>query len=124
MLHDTQAQFPDNKMVPGRYLGPSIDVVSAMAAKIVISNGHVVPRLTLQGLTLTKRESPEHIELRRQFGVAIETKLGPEATTNDFGAIEDLIPEQEMYENNRGKSVCLTRLKSKSHQLQKQGEIM
>ena len=96
MLHDTQAQFPDNKMVPGRYLGPSIDVVSAMAAKIVISNGHVVPRLTLQGLTLTKRESPEHIELRRPFDVKIQTNLDPNATVNDFDAIEELTPECEI----------------------------
>ena len=53
MFSNTSAQFPDNKILLGKYLGPSIGVFPAMTAKVMISNDHVVPRLTL-----AKRESP------------------------------------------------------------------
>ena len=46
-FRDTQAQFPDRKMVLVRYLGPGIDVGPAMTAEIMISNGYVDFRSTL-----------------------------------------------------------------------------
>ena len=65
MFRDTPAQFPDSKMVLDGYLWPSIDTGPViMMTKIMIYNGHVVPHLTLQGLTLAKRESLEQAKIR------------------------------------------------------------
>ena len=94
-------------MVLGRYLGPSIDVGPAMTAEIMISNGHVVPRSTLPGLILAERESPEHIELRGKFDVAIEPNIGPKATVKDFDATEELAPEWEIYGDDDSKEGML-----------------
>ena len=71
-----------------------------MTAKVMASNGFVVPCLILRGLSLAKRESPEHIEQRQEFDTTIVMKLGPEATVNDFGAIDELTPEWEKYSDD------------------------
>jgi hypothetical protein len=42
MFHDTTVSFLGDKLVLGRYLGPSIDVGPAMMAKILKANGVVV----------------------------------------------------------------------------------
>ena len=47
MFFDAPTQFLDSKMVLDRYLGPSVDAGLAMMAKIMISNGYAVHRLTL-----------------------------------------------------------------------------
>ena len=41
-FRDTAMQFPEDDLVLGRYLGPSIDVGPALTAKILKSNGEVV----------------------------------------------------------------------------------
>ena len=38
-FRDVAIQFPDDSLVLGRYLGPSIDVGPALAAKILKQNG-------------------------------------------------------------------------------------
>ena len=96
MLCNTPAQFPDEKMGLGRYLGPSIVVGPAMMAKLMVCNGDVISHSPLQGLTLAERESPKDIELRRKIDVTIETNLGPKATVNDFDATEVLTLEWEI----------------------------
>ena len=45
-FRDTSVQFPEDKAVLGRYLGPSIDIGPAMTAKILKANGEVVYRST------------------------------------------------------------------------------
>ena len=39
MYNDTTWKFPDPKFVPGRYLGPYIDVGPKMTAKILKKTG-------------------------------------------------------------------------------------
>ena len=39
MFNDSQAAYPDDKLVLGRHLGPSFDVGPAMTAKILKANG-------------------------------------------------------------------------------------
>ena len=46
-FRDTSETFPNDKVVLGRYLGPSIDVGPALTAKILKMNGTVVYRSTL-----------------------------------------------------------------------------
>ena len=42
MFRDYPHQYPKEKMILGRYLGPSMDVGSAMTAKILKGNGEVM----------------------------------------------------------------------------------
>ena len=51
MFNDSQTTFPEAKFQVGRWLGPAIDVGSALTYKILKSNGRVVPRSTIRHLT-------------------------------------------------------------------------
>ena len=44
MYRDTNPSYPDESIVLGRYLGPALDVGSALTAKILRLNGQVVYR--------------------------------------------------------------------------------
>ena len=68
-------QFSAEKMYLGRYLGPSIDVGPALTANILKSNGDMVHCSTYR--SLLPEEFNDEKELRRQFNVMIEEKLGP-----------------------------------------------
>ena len=50
MFRDNIPTFPDDRLILGRYLGPAIDIGSALTAKILKSNGQVVYRSTLRHL--------------------------------------------------------------------------
>ena len=50
-FRDTNVPYPDDKLVLGRYLGPSTDIGPAMTAKILKQNGQYVHRTTFRGLT-------------------------------------------------------------------------
>ena len=99
-FRDTQVSFPDDKLVLGRYLGPSIDVGPALTAKILKSNGEVVHRSTYRALNQEEIESAEEQAVRKSFDEQIEARLGPSATVKDFddmGAEET--PVHEKYED-------------------------
>ena len=51
-FRDTYVTFPGYKWVLGRYYGPSIDVGTALTAKIIRNNGQQVHRSTYRALTL------------------------------------------------------------------------
>ena len=76
--------YPDNNLVIGRYLGPTLDVGPAMCAKILKKNGKVFPRSTLRTLTRKEIDSPMHKEQRRQFVTSIMACLGPAAMAGEF----------------------------------------
>ena len=61
MYNDTTWKYPEPKSILGRYLGPAIDVVSAMTAKIPRKTGGVIPRSTLRPLTL---EDMDNMDLK------------------------------------------------------------
>jgi hypothetical protein len=58
MLCYNKLCFPDNKIVLGRYLGPTIDTGLALMPKILKLNGVFVCRSTLQHLTDEKLNGP------------------------------------------------------------------
>ena len=63
---DTSMQFPEDKLVLGRYLGPSIDAGPALTAKILKENGKVVHRSAYRGLTPENIVSPiEQVSRKR-----------------------------------------------------------
>jgi hypothetical protein len=57
-FRDTAIPCPEDKLVLGRYLGPSIDIGPAMTAKALKQNGQRVHRRTFQGLTEDERLGP------------------------------------------------------------------
>ena len=52
--------YPDNNLVLGRYLGPTLNFGPAMCSKILKNNGKVVSRSTLHPLTREEIETPVH----------------------------------------------------------------
>ena len=57
IYNDTNWQFPYKKFVLGRYLGPYIDVGSAMTSKILRNTGEVIPQYNIWPLTLEEMEN-------------------------------------------------------------------
>lgn len=94
MFRDVTPTFPDESIVLGRYLGPALDVGSALTAKILKSNGQVVYRSTLRLLTPDELADPAQIALRTSFDQTILQVLGPSATWSDFPA-EDHTPDPD-----------------------------
>ena len=99
MFRDNTPTFPDDKLILGRYLGPAIDVGSALTAKILKSNGQFVCRSTLRHLTDDERVDPVHKDMRKSFDLTIIDSLGPAASASDFPA-EDLTPTYEHYDDD------------------------
>ena len=52
-----EVHFPEDTLVLGRYLGPRIDIVPDLTAKIIKENGKFVHQSTYHGLT------PEEISI-------------------------------------------------------------
>ena len=71
MFNDSQATCPETKFQVGRWLGPAIDVGSALTYKILKSNGQVVPRLTIRHLTHDELTNPDHISMTKAFVTTI-----------------------------------------------------
>ena len=83
----------------GRWLGPAVDVGSALKYKILKSNGQVVPRSTIRHLTLDELTNPDHIAMTKAFDENIIQKIGVPATENDFDK-DNLTPTFEYYNDN------------------------
>ena len=99
MFNDPQGTFPETKFYLGRWIGPAVDVGSALTYKILKSNGQVVPRSTIRHLTRDKLTNPDHIATRKAFDDNIIQKKGVPATENDFDKYY-LTPTYEYYDND------------------------
>ena len=64
MFNDSQSTFPETKFHVGRWLGPAVDVGSALTYKILRSNSQVVPLSTIRQLTLDELTNPDHIAMK------------------------------------------------------------
>ena len=98
MYYD-HTEFPEDKALLGRYLGPAIDVGSMLTAKIIKPNRQYVCRITLRHLDGNEQNSEVHKAKRLEFDQAIDTKLGPKASLEDFDE-QDLTPENIHYEGD------------------------
>ena len=83
----------------GRWLGPAVDVGSALTYKILKSNGQVVPLLTIRNLTIDELTNPDHISMTKDFDDNIIQKIGAPATENDFDK-DYLTPTYEYYDDD------------------------
>jgi hypothetical protein len=105
-FYDSEAPFPDDKMVTGRYLGPSLDVGPAMTAKILKQNGERIHRSTYRALTDDEINDPVEQQERAEFDASIKEKLGPEAKPDDFSVdvdVETVTPHLDRYEDGETK---------------------
>ena len=82
-FRDTSEAFPNDKVVLGRYLGPSIDVGPALTAKILKMNGTIVYQSTYRGLNDDERNSAIE-QAMRDFDDQIRSKVGPGTSTDSF----------------------------------------
>ena len=98
MFNDSQATFHETNFHVGRWLGPVVDVGSALTYKILKSNGEVVPHLTIRHLTLDELTHPDHISTRKAFDDTIIQKIGVPATENDSDK-DYLTPTYEYYDD-------------------------
>ena len=66
-LDEPHVSYPDNNLVLVQYLVPTLNVDPEMCAKILKSNGNVVPRYTLRTLTRDEIDIQVHQKKRHQF---------------------------------------------------------
>jgi hypothetical protein len=62
LYHDSAISFPEDKLVLGRWLGPSIDVGPAMTGKILKNNGNTCHVSTYRPLTKEEYQDPVKIQ--------------------------------------------------------------
>jgi hypothetical protein len=100
-FRDTVVPYPQDKLVLGRYLGPSTDIGPAMTAKILKSNGEYVHRTTVRALTEDELQDSDEAKERALFDVEIERRLGPSAKPEDFEDKEDVegMANPDLYED-------------------------
>ena len=84
MFNDSQATFPETKFHVGCWVGPAVNVGSALTYKILKSNGQVVPRPTIRHLTLEKLTNQDHIAMTKDFDKNIIQKIGVPANEHDI----------------------------------------
>ena len=89
MFCDNVPAYPDKKVVIDRYLGPAIDMGSALTAKIFKDNGRFVCCSTLQHLTQQELECPVHTAMRHRFDESVQTHLVLSTTTPDLDHFDD-----------------------------------
>ncbi len=66
-FRSTTVSFPEDPLVLGKYLGPSIDVGPAMTAKILTPTGEVVHRSTYRLLTPEEIADPVEQDRMKDF---------------------------------------------------------
>ena len=98
-FRDVAAPFPQDKMVLGRYLGPSIDIGPAMTAKILKSNGQVIHTSTYRALTPDELGSDEQVKMRDAFDLLINAKLGAKTSSADLEKMDAETPTYARYED-------------------------
>ena len=97
-FRDTSESFPNDKVVLGRYLGPSMDVGPALTAKILKMNGTVVYRSTYRRLNEDERHSAIEQAMRDKFDDQIRSKVGPGTSANSFKELNiEMTPTYDAY---------------------------
>jgi hypothetical protein len=100
-FRDTTVPYPEDKLVLGRYLGPSTDIGPAMMAKILKANGQYVHRTTLRGLTDNEVRDLDEVKERKAFDEEVERHLGPSAKPEDFDDHDDIeLANPDLYEDD------------------------
>jgi len=97
MYRDNVPSYPDDRLIMGRCLGPTMDIGSALTARILQLNGQFMCRSTLRHLTNEELQSFDHLDKCRQFNESIATHLGPASTVHNFPA-GNLTPDPDHFD--------------------------
>ena len=104
-FNESQVQFPETKVMIGRYLGPTEpEVGSVLTAKILKCNGEVVRRNTFRHLRQEEYESEESKKERSDFDASVEKRLGDPLTDKELTPEFDIsmvTPDYEVYEDEQ-----------------------
>ena len=96
MYYEPDATYPDDKCCMGRWLGPAVDVGSAITYKVQKSNGHFVCRSSARPWTPKEEANPDLLREREKFMARLKNNLGRPAKVVDF-PLEELTPEYSYY---------------------------
>ena len=96
MFFQPKETYPDNKMFIGRWLGPAIDVGTAMTYKILSPDGGYVCRSTLRSWTSNEEDKPIRMDEHVSFMKQLNSCIGHAAKFSDF-PLNDPTPEFEYY---------------------------
>ena len=67
MYYDPKQSYPEAKAKIGRYLGPAIDVGSALTHKVLLPNGDYLCRSSVRAWTPKEEANPAFLEARKSF---------------------------------------------------------
>lgn len=98
---ENKENFPFNREVLGRVLGPSSGEGNEMAQWVLKANGNVVPRRTLRPLTVDEQYSPTEQKKRETFDSLISRRWGtamspPQVSENDDDPWEVYVDDDEL----------------------------
>ena len=96
MYYEPDATYPDDKCCMGRWLGPAVDVGSAITYKVQKSNGQIVCRSSARPWTPKEGANPDLLREREKFMARLKNNLGRPAKVVDF-PLEELTPEYSYY---------------------------
>ena len=99
MFLDKTTLYPNDKRTLGQYLGPAVDVGSAMCYNILKANGNIACQTTVRPLTLKELADPGHTKMRDDFDTHITDRLGAASTERDFEP-SNLTPDCVYYEDD------------------------
>ena len=96
MFFQPKETYPDDKMFIGRWLGPAIDVGTAMTYKILRPDGAYLCRSTLISWTSNEEANPFRMSKYVSFMKQINSCIVHAAKFSDF-PLNDLTPQFEYY---------------------------
>ena len=96
MYYNPTEVYPDAKPKMGRYLGPAIDVGTAMTHKVLLPNGDYLCRQSVCAWTPAEEANESMLAARKDFMKRVYDSLGPACQPGDFDE-EDLTPDFEYY---------------------------
>ena len=74
MYYNPTEVYPNAKAVVGRYLGPAIDVGTAMTHKIILSSGDYVCRSSVRAWTPSEEANVDLLEAQKEYMRVQDTK--------------------------------------------------
>ena len=96
MFFQPKETYPDDKMFIVRWIGPEIDVGTAMTYNILRPDGGYLCRSTVRTWTPKEEANPVRMAERVSFMEQLNSCIGPAAKFSDF-SFNDLTPEFDYY---------------------------
>jgi hypothetical protein len=109
--NDSNVQFPDQKVVLGRYLGPTeSEVDSVITGNILASTGEVIRCNTFRHLTAAEIASSDNHKERDKFDETVGNRCGVPFKQPELGpsfGVSVTTPDYEVYDNDETEPIVL-----------------